>query len=112
VPLGLIDRSRLAGGPVVKVVACGWDPDEALEWRAHPPAGVEIEAAGPFHTAIGGYPSGRVWAPDGAVRQIGDLDTALTAVAVAAAGGYDALKIALHSEMPLLGDELLCALID
>lgn len=110
VHLGLADRARLADSPVVEVHDLGWVPGEAIAIRACPPRGVAVTIAGPFHTAPGGYPSGRSWAPDRAVRAVVSARDARHAVAEAAAGGYDLLKIALHAQMPLLGDEVLRAL--
>jgi imidazolonepropionase-like amidohydrolase len=112
VHLGLVERERLAGGPLVEVHDLGWDPDEVLAWRANPPHGVTLRVAGPFHTARGGYPSGRPWAPAAAVREVVDVADARAAVAGAAAAGVDAIKLALNSDMPLLSDELLRALVD
>ena len=111
VHLGLVDAARLAGGPVVEVHDLGWDPAVAVGWREHPPAGVRVRVAGPFHTAPGGYPSGRPWAPDRAVRQVGSPADAERAVAEAASYGVDAVKIALHTGMPLLDDATLRALV-
>jgi imidazolonepropionase-like amidohydrolase len=111
VHLGLVAREQLADGPLVEVHDLGWDPREALAWRAQPPHGVRLRVAGPFHTARGGYPSGRSWAPTAAVREVADIDDAVAAVASAAAAGVDAIKIALNSDMPLLSDELLNALV-
>jgi hypothetical protein len=112
VHLGLVDRDALAGGSLTEVIDCGWDPAESLVWRADPPAGVRVLAAGPFHTAVGGYPRGRSWAPNAAVRQIADREAVLAAVVTAAQARYDAFKIALHDGMPMLSDELLGALTD
>jgi hypothetical protein len=111
VHLGLVDRSQLADGTLVKVVDCGWDPEEARGWRADPPPGVEVEIAGPFHTAPGGYPSGRSWAPDAAVRAVANEREATIAGEDVGAGDYDALKIALHDGMPLLDDSALSELV-
>jgi imidazolonepropionase-like amidohydrolase len=112
VHLGLVDRSLLADGPLVKVIDCGWDPEQALAWRAAPPTGVELLVAGPFHTAPGGYPSGRSWAPAGAVCEIADAGEAELAAERAAKAGYDAFKIALHDGMPLLDGVVLAVLIE
>lgn len=112
VHLGLVDRARLADGPLVEVHDLGWIPETAADWRAHPPAGVTVRIAGPFHTAPGGYPSGRPWAPDAAVRTVTDAADARVAVRAARDHGADAVKIALHSGLPLLGDDALHALVD
>jgi imidazolonepropionase-like amidohydrolase len=112
VHLGLVDRELLADGPLVEVHDLGWDPLEALAWREDPPSGVTLRVAGPFHTAPGGYPSGRSWAPARAVRAVADVADARAAVTTAAESGVDAIKIALNSEMPLLRDELLRTLVE
>ena len=111
VHLGLVDRARLAGGPLVEVHDLGWELRPALAWRTAPPRGVSVRIAGPFHTAVGGYPSGRAWAPDAAVRAVVDVADARAAVAEAARAGVDFIKIALNSDMPLLSDELLRTLV-
>lgn len=111
VHLGLVDRDLLAGGPVTEVHDLGWDPREVAAWAAEPPSGLRIRYAGPFHTAPGGYPSGRSWAPDAAVRHVASADQAAAAVAdVVAAGGF-AVKVALHAGMALLPDDVLGALV-
>jgi imidazolonepropionase-like amidohydrolase len=107
VHLGLVDSGALAGGPVVEVHDLGWVPGEIALLRDRPPAGVTVRVAGPFHTAPGGYPSGRPWAPAAAVRAVPSAAAARRAVADAVAGRYDVLKVALHSGMPLLGDAVL-----
>jgi imidazolonepropionase-like amidohydrolase len=112
VHLGLVERGLLADGPIVEVHDLGWALDEVKRWRADPPHGLKIKLAGPFHTAIGGYPSGRPWAPDAAVRGVRDQVDARVAVAEAAGAGVDAIKIALQSEMPLLSDTLLRTLVE
>ncbi|MCP2264514.1 hydrolase [Promicromonospora thailandica] len=110
VHLGLVDAARLADGPVVEVHDLGWDPGEVRAWATTPPSGVRVRYAGPFHTAPGGYPSGRSWAPDAAVRPVTSPQDAAAAVAdVVAAGGF-AVKVALHAGMALLPDDVLRAL--
>ena len=111
VHLGLVDRGRLADGPIVEVHDLGWVPEEAVTWRDRPPAGVAVRVAGPFHTAVGGYPAGRAWAPDAAVRMVTGPDDAVAAVAEASSYGVDAVKVALHTGMPLLDDATLSALV-
>jgi imidazolonepropionase-like amidohydrolase len=111
VHLGLVDRALLADGPLTEVHDLGWDPREATAWAATPPSGVRVRYVGPFHTAPGGYPSGRSWAPDAAVRHVDSPLAAAVAVAdVVAAGGF-AVKVALHAGMALLPDDVLRALV-
>ena len=111
VHLGLVDRALLADGPVTEVHDLGWDPREASTWAADPPSGVRVLCAGPFHTAPRGYPTGRSWAPDAAVRHIASPRAAAAAVADVVAGSGFAIKIALHAGMGLLPDDVLRALV-
>jgi hypothetical protein len=111
VHLGLVDRGLLADGPVTEVHDLGWDPREATAWAATPPSGVRVRYVGPFHTAPGGYPTGRSWAPDAAVRHVASPRDAVRAVADVAAGGAFAVKVALHTGMALLPDDVLRALV-
>ncbi|XYX72135.1 hypothetical protein ACAD36_00089 [Clavibacter nebraskensis] len=112
VHLGLVDRAALAGSPVTAVVDLGWDPAEIARIAARPPTGVAVSYAGPFHTAVGGYPSDRAWAPPGAVRGVARAEDAAGAVARARAQGSVAVKIVLHDGGPLLADDVLAALVD
>lgn len=112
VHLGLVDHGPLTGGTLVEVHDLGWSPSQAAEWRTTPPGDVLVRAVGPFHTAPGGYPTGRAWAPADAVRAVVDTADARTAVADIVAGGFDGVKIALHAAMPLLGEQVLRALVD
>ncbi|MDT0202140.1 hypothetical protein [Nocardioides sp. AE5] len=111
VHLGLVDRNRLVGSPVVEVHDLGWDPGEAATFRDQPPAGVRVRAAGPFHAAPGGYPSGRAWAPAAAIRAVTDTTDARRAVEALADAGFDRLKITLHTDFPALSGEALAALV-
>src|SRR6188472_875833 len=63
VHLGLVDAAALAQTAVVEVHDLGWMPDVARNWKVDPPTGGLIKIAGPFLTAVGGYPADRVWAP-------------------------------------------------
>ncbi len=112
VHLGLVDRALLADGPVTEVHDLGWDPREATAWAAMPPSGVRVRYVGPFHTAPGGYPTGRSWAPPAAVRHVASPRGAAEAVADVAARGGFAIKVALHAGMALLPDDVLRALVE
>ena len=111
VHLGLVDRFALSGSSLSAVDDLGWIPKEVLRWKVDRPGGCTVQAAGPFLTAPGGYPSGRVWAPDGAVAAIDSAENAATTVADLAGAGVDMIKVALHSGMPLLGDDALRAIV-
>ncbi|WP_328706991.1 hydrolase [Clavibacter zhangzhiyongii] len=112
VHLGLVDPAGFAQSPVTEVVDLGWDPAEIARIAARPPAGVTVRYAGPFHTAVGGYPSDRAWAPAAAVREVARAADAAGAVAEARAGGSGAVKIVLHDGGPLLADDVLAALVE
>jgi imidazolonepropionase-like amidohydrolase len=112
VHLGLVDAARLANSPVVEVHDLGWIPRQQLAWRRTPPDGLTVQAAGPFHTAPGGYPSGRPWAPPDAVRSLASPAAARAAVDDAISHAYDALKVTLHTGMPLLADDVLVAFVE
>ena len=112
VHLGLVDHAALAGSPVTAVVDLGWDPAGIARIAARPPEGVAVRYAGPFHTALGGYPSDRPWAPHAAVVEVARAEDAAAAVAAARAGGSGVAKIVLHDGGPLLADDVLAALVD
>jgi len=111
VHLGLVDRAALADSPVVRVDDLGWDPVEAAAWRSAPPRGVEVRIAGPFHTAVGGYPTGRSWAPEASVRAIASPGEARAAVDALLELRPAVVKIALNASMPLLDDATLEAIV-
>jgi hypothetical protein len=111
VHLGLVDHASLAASPVTEVVDLGWDPVAIARIADRPPTGVSVRYAGPFHTAVGGYPSDRPWAPAAAVREVARAEDATGAVAAARAGGSVAIKIVLHDGGPLLPDDVLVALV-
>lgn len=111
VHLGLVDVERLAGSVVAEVHDLGWDPVVVAAIAKSPPRGVRVRYAGPFHTAPGGYPNGRAWAPASAIRSVAGREDARRAVADVVAAGASFVKIALHSGMPLLDDATLVALV-
>ncbi len=112
VHLGLVDGARLRDSPVVEVHDLGWSPEEAVRWRRHGVGGATVRVAGPFLTPPGGYPRGRWWAPDAAVREIGDPAEARAAVLAATEQRLDRMKVVLHAGSPPFGDGVLQALID
>ena len=110
VHLQLVDHAPLADsllGTVVDLGAeIGWISDVSED--AVP---LQVRYAGPFLTAVGGYPSDREWAPAGAVAQIADADAATRAVEELAASGVSFLKVVGNSDAgPVLDDELMRAL--
>lgn len=98
--LDVIRELSQTGGGVEKV------PQRTPEGTSSTPA-PRIEYAGPFLTAVGGYPAGREWAPPGAVREIPDAADAASVVAELVAAGVSCLKIVQNSDAgPVLDDDL------
>jgi hypothetical protein len=111
VHLGLVNAAALARTAVVEVHDLGWVPSIAGSWKADPPTGVLIKIAGPFLTAVGGYPADRAWAPPGSVRELAVPSDGVRAVEEAAAYGHDLIKVVLHSGAALLDDATMDAVV-
>ncbi|HEU4908270.1 MAG TPA: hypothetical protein VFT17_05355 [Propionibacteriaceae bacterium] len=111
VHLGLVDAAALADTAIVEVHDLGWVPSIARGWKIDPPTGGPIKIAGPFLTAMGGYPSDRGWAPPGSVRELAGPEDGVRAVDQAVAHGYDIVKLVLHSGCPLLDDATLLQVV-
>ncbi|WP_187270788.1 amidohydrolase family protein [Lacisediminihabitans profunda] len=109
VHLGLVDASGLVAGGISRVVDLGWDPAVASGWAGSTgPDAVDVEFAGAFLTARGGYPGDRSWAPPEAVRELSTGAEASAAVAEMVGFGASVIKIALNSEAgPVWSDALL-----
>ncbi len=141
VHLQLVDPTPLATSRLGRVVDLGGNP-EVLRDRRHPSGGssqlgasgapqaigadapaegdaiqavrehVEVDYAGPFLTAVGGYPSDREWAPAGAVRQVRDAVDAAALIDSLAATGVSCIKVVGNSDAgPVLGDDLFRAVV-
>ncbi|MCR8670624.1 hydrolase [Agrococcus sp. HG114] len=97
-----------------RVLDLGWAPAalpalSAAVRGAHP--GVDVRFAGPFHTAVGGYPSDRAWAPPGSVVELAHASGAACSVRAQAAAGASAVKVVLDSDDgPVPDDALLEAI--
>jgi hypothetical protein len=111
VHLGLVDGAALVKTAVVEVHDLGWVPRIARGWKIDPPTGGLVRIAGPFLTAVGGYPSGRTWAPSESVCELAGPADGVRAVDEAAAHGHDLIKLVLHSGGPLLDDATLVAVV-
>ncbi len=111
VHLGLIDRGQLGVSLLGRIHDLGWDPAAINGLAGELPADLELRFVGPFHTAPGGYPSGRSWAPPASVRGVDSVRDAHRAVDRAVELGADAIKITLHAQFPLLDDATLAALV-
>lgn len=112
VHLGLVDRDELAQSALSAVDDLGWIPAEALAWKASSPGGCRVRIAGPFLTAPGGYPFGRRWAPASAVRAVDSRAAGSAVVAELVGLGVDAIKVVLHTGLPLLQDEALRGIVE
>lgn len=83
-----------------------------LRRRATPRA-PDIEFAGAFLTAPGGYPSDRDWAPPGSFRAVASADDAAAAVTEMADAGATRIKVASNSHAgPVFDDDLFRTLVD
>jgi hypothetical protein len=111
VHLGLVNAAALAGTAVVEVHDLGWVPRIARGWKIDPPTGGRIKIAGPFLTAVGGYPADRAWAPSGSVCELAGPSDGVRAVDEAAGHGHDLIKVVLHSGAVLLDDVTLDAVV-
>ena len=111
VHLGLVDAAALAETAVVEVHDLGWVPQIARRWKIDPPTGGVVKIAGPFLTAVGGYPADRAWAPSESVRELTGPADGVRAVDDGVAHGHDLIKVVLHSAGPLLDDATLAAVV-
>jgi hypothetical protein len=111
VHLGLVDAAALADSAVVEVHDLGWVPRIARGWKIDPPTGGIVRIAGPFLTAVGGYPVDRAWAPSGSVHELAGPADGIRAVEEAVAHKHDLIKLVLHSGGPLLDDATLLAVV-
>lgn len=101
VHLGLADAARNQPSALARVLDLGWAPDAlpgviAAATAAH--RGLDVRFAGPFHSAPGGYPSGRSWAPPGAVAELADAADAASAIRARARSGAAVIKVTLNSD--------------
>ncbi len=114
VHLGLIDPSLLVAGGIARVVDLGGDPGEgaALRLRGETdPEAVQVDFAGPFLTAPGGYPSDRSWAPASSVREVATPAECSAALAEIRAYGVDRIKITLNSTAGAVWDDGMLATV-
>ncbi|MBO1769821.1 hydrolase [Agrococcus sp. TF02-05] len=115
VHLGLCDAARDQPTALGRVLDLGWAPSElpglvAAVEAAH--RGVEARFAGPFHAAVGGYPSDRAWAPPGSVVELATPSEAVRAVRAQLQAGAAAIKITLSGDDgPVLDDEALAVIV-
>lgn len=117
VHLHLIDAQPLTRHGISAVLDLGGDPVALARRRG---GGVpHVFFAGAFLTAVGGYPSGRSWAPPATVREVSDPSVhpgvsggAATAVDEQASSGASVIKVALNSDAgPVPDDAVLRAIV-
>lgn len=105
----LVDTTALAAGGIAGWVDLGGDPARLAARRGSMP---HPAYAGAFLTAVGGYPSGRSWAPGGIVREVTDAADAASAVAEQASAGASLVKVALNARSgPVPDGEILHAVV-
>ena len=113
VHLALTDAAGSEPTALGRVLDLGWAPASlpALAGAARAAhRGLDVRFAGPFHTAVGAYPSGRGWAPPGAAAELADAGDAARSVRAQAAAGASAIKVMLQGGAgPVLSDALLAA---
>ena len=108
VHLGLIEPDVLPAGGIGRVLDLGWSTPELHAWTTSIP-GLDVEFAGNFLAAEGGYPSDRSWAPAGATLFV---ENAREAVAQQVSSGSSAIKITLNADAgPVHSDEVLAELV-
>ena len=114
VHLGLSEAALREPTALGRVLDLGWAPDAlpgliGAARAAH--RGLDVRFAGPFHAAVGGYPSDRAWAPPGAVAELADATDAARSIRAQADAGASVIKVVLNSDDgPVPDDALLAAL--
>ena len=109
VHLGLVDPAGLVPGGIARVVDLGSDPDLVARWAAADV--LDVEYAGAFLTALGGYPVGRTWAPRESIREVMSARESAAAVDEMAVAGASVIKIALNATGPIWDDRQLHAVV-
>ena len=109
VHLGLVEPERLPSGGIGRVLDLGWSIPEQKQWASGSIPGLEVEFAGNFLAAAGGYPSDRSWAPADATVFV---QNSAEAVADQVVSGVNAIKITLNADAgPVHSDEVLAGLV-
>lgn len=114
----LVDLPTVRAGGIAVVWDLGGNPrmvarlrDRAA--RSHgSPRLPRMRIAGPFLTAPGGYPGGRVWAPAGSCREVRSVRDAAEAVGEVKALGVDLAKVTAHAGGPMLPAKIFGALVE
>jgi hypothetical protein len=110
VHLGLIDPTLLPSGGIGRVVDLGWTLPELTMWADGSVPGLEVEYAGNFLAAPGGYPSDRSWAPADATVFVENPESA---IADQVSAGVNLVKITLNADAgPVHSNEALSQLVN
>lgn len=111
VHLGLSEPTELPAHGIGRVMDLGWETSQLTAWSTSIP-GLEVSFAGNFLAAVGGYPSGRAWAPAEATVFVSNESEVPHAIAAQVAVGASAIKITLNSTAgPVHSDATLAALV-
>jgi hypothetical protein len=109
VHLGLVEPEALPAGGIGRVLDLGWSLASLQDWSRGSIPGLDVDYAGNFLAAEGGYPSDRSWAPTDATVFV---DDAHVAVSAQVAAGVSAIKITLNADAgPVHSDETLSLLV-
>lgn len=109
VHLGLVEPERLPSGGIGRVLDLGWSIPEQKQWASGSIPGLDVEYAGNFLAAPGGYPSDRSWAPADATVFVWNSADAVAEQVVA---GVNAIKITLNADAgPVHSDDVLAQLV-
>ncbi|MDH6423304.1 hydrolase [Aurantimicrobium minutum] len=109
VHLGLVEPESLPSGGIGRVLDLGWSLAAQQDWSQGSITGLNVDYAGNFLAAPGGYPSDRSWAPRDATVFVEDP---VLAIAQQVAAGVSAIKITLNADAgPVHSDEVLLHLV-
>ncbi|WP_413316365.1 hydrolase [Agrococcus sp. 1P02AA] len=116
VHLGLADVAAAGPTTLGRVLDLGWAPQALpglIDAATAAHRGLDVRVAGPFHAALGGYPSDRAWAPPGSVVELPDSGEAARSVRERAHAGASVVKVTLNADAgPVPDDALLAAIAD
>ncbi len=108
VHLGLIEPEGLRAGGIGRVLDLGWSLPAQQAWSMGSVPGLDVDFAGNFLAAPGGYPSDRSWAPEDATVFVEDIAHIPEIIDLHVAAGVSAIKITLNSDAgPVHSDESL-----
>lgn len=113
VHLGLVEPEALPTGGIGRVLDLGWSLASQQDWSQGSIPGLDVDYAGNFLAAEGGYPSDRSWAPSDATVFVKDISYVKEIVSLQGDAGVSAIKITLNADAgPVHSDETLAELVD